>query len=132
MSHYPSGRWVATGQTGAVLTSECDCEKLLEFARKNDVSPSALPLLQVRELAWPKAMFEIPTEHKTDTGGLLFTDRGNRITFDRVRVSDDEIKSALVHAQQKFGTPLTLTGDNSIFTARMARLAGEMGIEILK
>lgn len=32
----------------------------------------------------------IPVEHKTNDADLLFTDRGNRVTFDRVRVSDDD------------------------------------------
>src|SRR3989338_961542 len=64
-------------------------------------------------------------------GSHLFTDRGNRITFDRVRVSDEEIRLALIHAQQKFGSQLTLTGDNPNFTIRMARLADEMGMTVL-
>lgn len=70
-------------------------------------------------------------EYSDQGGGHLFTDRGNRVTFDRVRVSDDEIRLALVHAQQKFGQQLTLTGDDPVFTARMARLADEMGMTIL-
>lgn len=61
----------------------------------------------------------------------LFTDRGNRITFDRVRVSDEEIRLALVHAQNKFGSELTLTGEDPEFTARMARLADDMGMKVL-
>ena len=64
-------------------------------------------------------------------GGHLFTDRGNRITFDRVRVSDEEIRLALIHAQQKFGSQLTLTGNDPDFTIRMASLADEMGMTVL-
>jgi hypothetical protein len=70
-------------------------------------------------------------EYRDQAGGLLFTDRGNRVTFDRERVADDEICLALAHAQQKFGLPLTLTGDDLVFSARMARLADDMGISIL-
>lgn len=70
-------------------------------------------------------------EYSSHGGGHLFTDRGNRVTFDRVRVSDDEIRLALVHAQQKFGQELTLTGEDPVFTARMARLADDMGMTIL-
>lgn len=70
-------------------------------------------------------------EYRDQAGGLLFTDRGNRVTFDRERVADDEIRLALAHAQQKFGLPLTLTGDDLVFAARMARLADDMGISIL-
>lgn len=70
-------------------------------------------------------------EYRDQAGVHLFTDRGNRVTFDRVRVADDEIRLALAHAQQKFGLPLTLTGDDQVFAARMARLADDMGISIL-
>ena len=61
----------------------------------------------------------------------LFTDRGNRITFDRVLVSDEDICLALVHAQNKYGKQLSLTGQDSVFTKRMARLADDMGMTIL-
>ncbi|APW48620.1 relaxase/mobilization nuclease domain-containing protein [Rhodoferax antarcticus] len=70
-------------------------------------------------------------EYSNLDGGHLFTDRGSRVTFDRVRVTDEDIQLALVHAQNKFGNNLTLTGDDPLFTARMARLADDMGIGIL-
>lgn len=69
--------------------------------------------------------------YRDQAGSHLFTDRGNRVTFDRERVTDDEIRLALAHAQHKFGLPLTLTGDDPVFTQRMARLADDMGISIL-
>ena len=65
------------------------------------------------------------------TGNHLFTDRGNRVTFDRVRVSDDDLRLALIHAEHKFGKQLTLTGDDPIFMKRMARLADDMGMKVL-
>lgn len=68
----------------------------------------------------------------SDQSGLhLFTDRGNRVTFDKHSVSDDEIRLALAHAEQKFGKRLTLTGSDPVFMARMARLADDMGLAIL-
>lgn len=70
-------------------------------------------------------------EYSDVEGSHLFTDRGNRVTFDRVFVTDEEIRLALVHAQQKFGAQLTLTGDDPVFAERMARLATEMGMQIL-
>lgn len=70
-------------------------------------------------------------EYSSAQGEHMFTDRGNRVTFDRVRVSDDEIKLALAHSREKFGRKLTLTGDDEIFTARMARLAVDMGLVVL-
>ena len=70
-------------------------------------------------------------EYSTQGDLHLFTDRGNRITFDRVVVTDEEIRLALIHAQEKFGRQLTLTGDDPAFSNRMACLADEMGITIL-
>jgi len=69
-------------------------------------------------------------EYNSLHGSHLFTDRGNRVTFDKVLVTDEEIKLALVHAQQKFGNQITLTGD-LIFSARMAKLADDLGITVL-
>ncbi len=70
-------------------------------------------------------------EYRASTGVHLFTDRGNRVTFDKDRVTDDEIRLALAHAQQKFGDKLMLTGDDPVFVARMARLADDMGLTVL-
>jgi Relaxase/Mobilisation nuclease domain len=70
-------------------------------------------------------------EYSKLSGDHLFTDRGNRLTFDRVRVSDEEIRLALVHAEHKYGKQLTLTGNDPIFTKRMAQLADDMGMTIL-
>lgn len=61
----------------------------------------------------------------------LFTDRGNRLTFDRERVTDDELRLALLHAREKFGHKLTLTGDDPVFTARMAKMADDLGLQVL-
>jgi hypothetical protein len=70
-------------------------------------------------------------EYSDQNGRHLFTDRGNRVTFDRILVGDDDIRLALVHAREKFGNQLTLTGDDPVFTARMACLADDMGMTIL-
>ena len=70
-------------------------------------------------------------EYSDKNGAHKFTDRGNRITFDRVHVSDEEIRYALMHARQKFGNQLTLTGDDPVFLARMACQASNMGIQVL-
>lgn len=126
-STFPSGRWVMTGQNGDILTSECSPEKSHEFSQKNDLSPSAGKLM----LRFNWAMLEIPVEHKSETGDHLFTDRGNNFTFDREKVTDDEIRLTLAAAEHKFGKQLTLTGDDPIFTARMATLADDMGITVL-
>lgn len=70
-------------------------------------------------------------EYSHLSGKNSFTDRGNRLTFDRVQVSDEDIRLALSHARTKFGQQLTLTGDSLDFTERMACLADDMGMEVL-
>lgn len=61
----------------------------------------------------------------------LFTDRGNRLTFDRKLVTDDELRLALLHAREKFGNRLTLTGEDPIFLTRMARMADDLGMRVI-
>ena len=131
LTNYPSGRWVLTGQNGDVITSESGWEKSLDFGRKNDISTVALERAEARGFNWPQSMFEAATEHKNDAGDHLFTDMGNRVTFDRELVTDDDIRLLLAHGQQKFGNELTLTGDDPRFRERMARLADDMGLTVL-
>ena len=70
-------------------------------------------------------------EYSKSDGAHLFTDRGNRVTFDRERVTDQEIQLALVHSREKFGQRVTLTGDDPVFVERMVRLADDMGLTII-
>lgn len=61
----------------------------------------------------------------------LFTDRGNRITFDREHVTDKELRLALLHAREKYGNKLTLTGEDPVFLARMAKMADDLGMTVI-
>lgn len=70
-------------------------------------------------------------EYSDLSGSHLFTDRGSRVTFDRELVTDEDIRMALVHAEHKFGRPLTLTGDDPVFVHRMACIADDLGMAIL-
>ena len=70
-------------------------------------------------------------EYSDQQSTHLFTDRGNRITFDRKSVTDDALRLALMHAQSKFGRKITLTGSDPIFMARMARMADDMNLIVL-
>ena len=70
-------------------------------------------------------------EYSDKNNHRLFTDRGNRITFDRPMVTDEEIRLALLHAQQKFGRHITLSGHDPVFVARMARHADDLGLVVL-
>lgn len=63
-------------------------------------------------------------------GDPLFTDRGNRVTFDRRLVSDDELRLTLLHAREKFGSSIVLAGTNAAFTERMVKVAAELGLQV--
>lgn len=107
-------------------------EIAIRSTRRNAVRPFEVDALLVQYvgLIW----------HVTGNGNVvysdhadrhIFTDKGNRITFDRELVSDEDILLALAHAQQKFGKQVTLTGDDQVFLARMACLADDMGMAVL-
>lgn len=83
--------------------------------------PAVYKSKRARELA--------PVRHRDSNGMHLFTDRGT-VTFDRDIVSDGEILAALNYAADKYGQPLSLTGECKVFTARMARVATMHDIEI--
>ena len=63
-------------------------------------------------------------------GEPLFTDRGNRVTFDRRLVSDDELRLTLLHAREKFGPSIVLAGTDAAFTERMVKAAAELGLQV--
>ncbi|MHB8951105.1 MAG: LPD7 domain-containing protein [Rhodoferax sp.] len=134
---FPSGNMVLTDENGESFNL---ASERLEDLKK--LVAEHYPGAELKEFVWDAKFGRIvdrgvsicnhdPIVHKKENGDHLFTDRGNRVTFDRVRVSDDEIRLALAHAQQKFGQQLTLTGDDPIFTERMARLADDMGMTII-
>lgn len=64
-------------------------------------------------------------------GGHIFTDRGNRITFDKVYVSDEDIQLALLHSKEKFGGKIFLTGSDVDFSRRVAVIADSIGMSVL-
>ena len=116
----------------ARLLEEEEEEVAIRSANRNTMRAYEIDALLIRysSIQW-RVTGNGNIEYSDQGGDHLFTDRGNRVTFDRVRVSDEEIRLALVHAQQKFGNQITLTGDNQAFTERMARIADDMGIAIL-
>lgn len=70
-------------------------------------------------------------EYSHEDGRLAFIDKGNRITFDREVVTDAELEMALVHASQKFGNQVLLTGTDEIFMNRMVAAAMRMNLRII-
>ncbi len=116
----------------ARLLEEEQKEAAIRSARLDAMRPFETDALLVKHINMQWHVTENGNVAYTHHDGQhLFTDRGNRLTFDRVVVGDDDIRLALAHAQQKFGNQLTLTGDDPVFTARMACLADDMGITIL-
>ncbi len=114
------------------LLEEEKKEVAIRSAQSNAMRPYEVDSLLVRyiNMQW-RVTGNGNIAYSDQDGGHLFTDRGNRVTFDRILVTDQEMKLALAHAQQKFGKHLTLTGSDSIFSERMARLADDIGISIL-
>ena len=120
------------GQLMARLLDEERKEIAIRSAKLNDMRPYEADALLARYVGMQWRVTGNGNVDYSDRNAThLFTDRGNRTTFDRVHVSDEVIRLALVHAQNKFGRQLTLTGQDLIFTQRMARLADDMGIIIL-
>ena len=126
ISHFPSGRFVITGNGGLITSNSCQQVKD-RFKEKNDLSEKALRALGKNYKIWPDW---VPVAHVDAGGETLFNDRGNLITFDRVDVTDDEIRLALEHAHQKFGNPIHLSGKDLAFTKRMACIATDLGLAI--
>ena len=120
------------GQLMARLLDEERKEVAIRSSKLNDMRPCESDALLARYVGmqW-RVTGNGNVEYSDSNAAHLFTDRGNRITFDRAYVSDEDIRLALVHAQSKYGKQLTLTGQDSVFTQRMARLADDMGIIIL-
>ncbi|NOT66131.1 MAG: relaxase/mobilization nuclease domain-containing protein [Methylotenera sp.] len=119
-------------QLMARLLDEEQKEVAIRSARASDMRPYEADALLAKYVGiqW-RVTGNGNVAYSDSNASHLFTDRGNRITFDRALVSDEDILLALVHAQNKFGKQLTLTGQDSVFSERMARLADDMGMAIL-
>ena len=116
----------------ARLLDEERKEIAIRSARASDMRPYEVDAFLARYVGmqW-RVTGNGNVEYSDSNATHLFTDRGNRITFDRAYVSDEDIRLALIHAQNKYGKQLTLTGQDSVFTQRMARLADDLGMTIL-
>jgi hypothetical protein len=128
-SAFPSGRWVMTSKTGRTGVCRDEASSVQNLAHEIDFCSDDLPTGIA--FHWPAAMFDVPV--MCEAGDVLLHDIGGTFKFckDLDIVSDDEIRLALSHAHKKFGNKLNLSGDNPIFTARMARLADDMGFTVL-
>ncbi|MDR5791677.1 relaxase/mobilization nuclease domain-containing protein [Caballeronia sp. LP003] len=132
----------ATGEQTA--PDEDDAESvlasLLAREREEDAIRSAKPnrirahqadvlLREIASLKW-RVTNNGNIEYQRETGSTVFVDRGNKLTFDRKLVSDDDLKIALLHAREKWGGGIVLTAGDAAFTQRMVRAAVEAGITV--
>lgn len=69
-------------------------------------------------------------EYRRASGATAFVDKGNRLTFDRKIVTDQDIDLALFHAREKWGRGIVLTGGDTVFTQRMVRAAVRAGLKV--
>jgi hypothetical protein len=120
VSFFPSGRVIATLPDKTVIFANHPEEmKCLIKALGMSQQPCKLQ-------TWTSFF---PAQKINQDGLPVFVDRGTRVSFDRVIVTDAAIRSALLHAKENFGEPLQLFGDNPTFLERMARIASEMGLK---
>nr|WP_241265415.1 TraI/MobA(P) family conjugative relaxase [Burkholderia cenocepacia] len=69
-------------------------------------------------------------EYRRASGATAFVDKGNKLTFDRKVVTDQDIDLALFHAREKWGRGIVLTGGDTVFTQRMVRAAVHAGLTV--
>lgn len=112
-----NGAFVSTLPNGSTFTSKDENELMVTI-----VQAGATGLAPGFMDAWE------PIAHCDDAGNHQYTDRGGKLTFDREHVTDTEIHVALLAAEEKFGGPVKLLGDDPVFVDRMARIAGEFAI----
>jgi hypothetical protein len=113
-----NGTFVSTLPNGSTFTAKDENELMVTI-----VQAGATGLVPGFMDTWE------PIAHCDDAGNHQYTDRGGKLTFDREHVTDTEIHVALLAAEEKFGGPVKLLGDDQVFTDRMARIADEMGMQ---
>ena len=111
ISAFPNGGWVISGVGRGVLTQKSTQSEVQKFLAENGVAHDQVTVAAIK-MDWTSAI-------------------DNRIAFDKDQVTDDEVRLALDKAQQKFGNKLKLCGEDPAFTARIARLADDMGLTVL-
>ena len=69
-------------------------------------------------------------EYRRAMGEPVFVDRGSRLTFDRQSVTDEDLVLAMLHAREKWGRSIVLTGGDAIFVERMVKAAADAGMTV--
>ena len=64
-------------------------------------------------------------------GGAGFTDDGDKLSFGRKEVTDEALAMSLQYAAEKWGNKIRISGGDEVFKERAAKLALQLGIEVL-
>lgn len=127
ISCFPSGNIIAYFSNGAIFSSF----NYYELTEKIQYYLDGEKDFELIKKAWNDDLYSTPEEFRDPNGEHIFTDRGNRLSFDREIVTDAEIRAALEHAHEKFGNAVKLIGDDPVFKERMAKIAIAMGLTLL-
>ncbi|WP_188130799.1 TraI/MobA(P) family conjugative relaxase [Paraburkholderia panacisoli] len=86
-------------------------------------------LQRIRGLTW-RVTNNGNVEYRRATGEPVFVDRGNRLAFDRKTVTDQDLALTMLHAREKWGRSIVLTGGDAIFVERMVKAAVNAGMTV--
>jgi len=115
----------------ANLSAREQAEDALWSDQPNRIRAHAADALmrEVQGLKW-KVTNNGNVEYQRQNGEAVYVDRGNKITFDRKTVTDQDLALALFHAREKWGKGIVLTAGDDAFTARMVKAAVAAGITV--
>lgn len=83
----------------------------------------------IRGLTW-RVTNNGNVEYRRAQGELVLVDRGSRLTFDRQSVTDEDLAVTMLHAREKWGPSIVLTGGDAVFTERMVKAAVDAGMTV--
>ena len=143
---YQEGREARKGAHNGVLSGEAKghiegaASKPLAGQRKEDAfwpdEPNRIRAYEadalmrlVQGLKW-KVTNNGNVAYQREGGHPVYVDHGNKITFDRKTVTDEDLALALMHGREKWGEELVLTAGDDVFTARMVKAAVKAEITI--
>ncbi|WNC89601.1 TraI/MobA(P) family conjugative relaxase [Paraburkholderia sp. FT54] len=99
-----------------------------QFERARVEQADAL-LNRIRGLTW-RVTNNGNVEYRRATGEPVFVDKGTRLTFDRQAVTDQDLALTMLHAREKWGNTIVLTGGDAIFVERMVKAAVSAGMTV--
>ncbi|CDY78039.1 IncP-type DNA relaxase TraI [Caballeronia glathei] len=86
-------------------------------------------LRQIRGLTW-RVTNNGNVEYRRATSELVFVDKGKKLTFERKTVTDEDLAVTMLHAREKWGRSIVLTGGDAIFVERMVKAAVDAGMTV--